>query len=388
MMRLRGLLGEAWRNVTSGTTHALLYALCLAAVTGLLCGADALTILDIHHEADRFVASGGSTYRITQQGGIDPAACESLTSARGVCAAGAIRQTEQKTTFAVLPSTAVPTYEVTPGALAVFAEAADGVPSDSSADPSAGSTSGLAEQTDQAGGLWLSHEAAAPLHARAGSVAALRDGRSATIGGVFDWPDDGRDSEFTYTALAPVPVVQGERFDSCIVRAWPVPRDMTALLRLAAAPGSAGGSAGAGNQPTITQLNTSHGTAFDAQALYNQRLTRWAPAVAAVAGLLLVMAAVWFRRLELASNLHCGVPKTAMVTQALVESLVWVAAALLLTVPVIAWFCHSAAYGDLKALLGTLLRIPGAGAAGSVTGTLLAALWIRERRLFAYFKAR
>ncbi|NMM94863.1 hypothetical protein G1C95_2051 [Bifidobacterium sp. DSM 109957] len=377
-MRLVGVLGEVRRSITSGTTHACAFAVALAAVIGLLCGADMLTISRIQAQVDNYVAAGGSTYVINYAGRIDPVACESLASLQGVRAAGALRQADSKITFATLPATGVPSYEVTEGAIALFSDSTGGA-----TDGVASIVSDISDALDS--GIWLSSEAAEPLHASAGETVPLNDGRQASIGGVYDWPDDGRKSGYSYAVLEPVPADRAERFDSCWVKAWPVPSNIESLLQLA----TVGDSATGQERPVVSQLNTSHGTELDAVALYHQRLTIWVPVVALAAGLLLGVIAIRMRRLECASALHCGVPKKALVTQLMLETGLWLVVAVLLASPLLAWtWLNNPNNADAWALTDTVLRVPVAAAIGGLVGALFTAVMIREQHLFRYFKNR
>lgn len=387
VMRLSGVISEAWRNLITGTTHACALALALALSVAILVGADLLTISRIQAQADEFVASGASTYTITYAGRIDPVACESLTSVNGVRAAGALRQANAKITFAVLPSTGVPAYEATEGAVALFADATGGAASDDNAvdfDDGAISNGSAALAASD---LWLSSEAAEPLQAVPGETIALKDGRQATVGGIYQWPDDGRTSGYSYAVLEPVPTDRAERFDSCWVKAWPVPENIESLLYLATVGDSAGGSQQQG-RAVISQLNTSHGADLDAAALYHQRFTAWAPVVALAVGLLLGVVAIRMRRLELASALHCSVPKRALIAQLMVETCAWLACALLLCSPLLAWVWLANGNADAAPLTDTLLRVPIAAVVGVIVGSALTAAGIRKRRLFRYFKNR
>lgn len=381
-MRLRGVLDEAWRNLASGTSHACALAMALACLMLLCAGADLASVTAIQRETDDYVASGGSTYAITYEGRIDGAACDRLASLDGVLAAGATRTASSKLTFAALPSTGVPTYDATPGAVSIFAYGdasaramTSGMTSDGGAD---------AASSVPADGLWLSHDAADPLRAQAGDDVDLHDGASAHVAGVFDWPDDGRKSGYSYAAIAPVPLVEGETFDQCWVKTWPAPDNIESLLRIV----TTGEDPSGQDRPTVAQLNTTHGQRFDAQTAYATRMTAWAPLVAGVGALLVGFLAVYIRRLELASALHCGVPKPALVTQILVETGLWSLAATLLCSPVLAWMWLENTDGDALVLTDTLLRVPAAAYAGVMFGALLCACVIREKRLFRYFKNR
>ena len=382
-MRLAGVLGEAWLDLRTGTAHACAMALALACLMLLAAGADLVTILGIRDETDRFVASGGSTYQISAQGRIDPAACDSLGTLDGVRAAGATRAIDGKLVFAALPSTGVPIVEASPGAVGIFAGSTLGTGARRGAD-GGGAAATAGTGTGRGEGVWLSSEAADPMRLHAGDAAPLADGRSVDVAGVYDWPDDGRQSGYSYTAVVPVPADSSDRFDTCWVRAWPVPDGIRSLLRSAVVGDDSPGQ----EVPVVSQLNTANGTTLDATALFADRLTAWTPWIALAAGVLLGAIAMRMRRLELASALHCGVPKTAMITQMLVETLVWTLAALALVLPLFCWVWTDCVDADALALTDALARAPVGAASGVLVGTLIGALAIRERNLFRYFKTR
>lgn len=377
-MTLRSVLSEAARNLCSGTTHAAALAVMLAGLMLLCAGVDLASIMALQRQADEFVASGGSTYTIAAAGRIDGGICDSLASLDGVLAAGAIRQSDARLTFAALPSTGVPVSEVTPGGVGLFAA------SDAGIDDTAGggSTGG-----GSAGGVWLSAEAAEPFGGPGmgiGQPLALADGGSVDVAGVYQWPDDGRRSGFAYAAIAPVPLRQGDAFDQCWVKAWPVPDGIEALLRLTLA-----GDMADGQDPPITaQLNTTHGLTPATAESFTHRISAWAPGVLAATALCIGMLAARARRLEIASALHCGAPTTAMVAQMAAETLVWSLAAVLISSPLLAWMWLDAPPADAVAMADTLIRVPVAAFAGTLTGTALGTVLIRERHLFRYFKNR
>jgi hypothetical protein len=96
---------------------------------------------------------------------------------------------------------------------------------------------------------------------------------------------------------------------------------------------------------------------------------------------------VLIRRLELASTLHCGIPRWALTWQLLQETTLWVLGAAALAVPVVLFTAYGAdADRGHIALLG--LRGVLSGSCGALLGMLIASVTIRERRLFSLFKTR
>ncbi|WP_101625352.1 ABC transporter permease [Bifidobacterium imperatoris] len=378
-MRLTGMLGEAWRDLITGTSHACALAVGLACLITLLAGADGLTIMGIQRQTDGYVASGGSTWILEYPNHIDGAACDRLVSLDGVEAAGAVRQSDNKLVFAALPSTSVPLYDITPGAADVFMLSTTGTQWQYGKSRASGNTTASRE------GALLSREAAEPFQAQSGQSLALKDGRHLDVVGVFNWPDDGRKSGFSYAALTPVPADSSVSFSQCWVRAWPQTKNIESLLRLAS-DGSA--SATTADRPQIYKLNTTKGSELDSALLFTSRLTAFAPWIALAAALVLGFIATRIRKLEMASALHCGVPKTALITQILLETATWGIAGIILASPLLAWVWLNNTTAEAESLTDTLLRVPAAALLGVLLGAFLAVLLTRENHLLKYFKNR
>ena len=371
-MRLRGVVDEAWRDIVSGTSHAFMLMLILAALVDGLSAADLFSIRSIAQQVDRYIASGASTYVIEFKGGISGEACERLSSVDGVLASGALRSKNDKVTSAVLPSAGIPSLDATTGALGVFA----------SSTRSDGATLTVRDYD----GIWLSSQAARSVHARAGNRLALRAGGKVRVAGVFQYPDDGRSTSYDYVALSQVPAAADD-FDQCLVKAWPVPDAMQSLLQSTVSSWPSDAS----QQPTISQLNSTQGTQLDAVKTFRGRQSALAPVVMFVAALFAGYAAVRARRLELASAMHCGEPKIALWLQMLLETLMWCCSAIIVTTPLIVWALTHMETGVIispTTLVGILARIPAAALVGVLAGASMAMLITRERDLFRYFKNR
>ena len=364
-MRLRGVVDEAWRDIVSGTSHAFMLMLILAALVGGLSAADLFSIRSIAQQVDRYIASGASTYVIEFKGRISGEACERLSSVDGVLASGALRSKNDKVTSAVLPSASIPSLDATTGALDVFA--------------SSTRSGTVTLSTRDYDGIWLSSQAAQSVNASAGSQLALHAGGSVRIAGVFQYPDD-------YVALSQVPAAADD-FDQCLVKAWPVPDAMQSLLQSTVSSWPSDAS----QQPTISQLNSTQGTQLDAVKTFRGRQSALAPVVMFVAALFAGYAAVRARRLELASAMHCGEPKIALWLQMLLETLMWCCSAIIVTTPLTVWALTHMETGVIispTTLVGILARIPAAALVGVLAGASMAMLITRERDLFRYFKNR
>lgn len=371
-MRLGGVIDEAWRDIVSGTSHAFMLMLIVAVLIGGLSAADLFSIRSIAQQVDRYIASGASTYVIEFKGRISGEACERLSSMDGVLASGALRSKNDKVISAILPSAGIPSLDATTGALGVFASS------------TRSGTVGLS--TRDYDGIWLSSQAAQSVNAAAGSQLALHAGGSVRIAGVFQYPDDGRSTNYEYVALSQVPA-DADDFDQCVVKAWPVPDALQALLQSTVSSWPSDAS----QQPTISQLNATQGSQLDAVKAFRERQTALAPMVMLIAAFFIGFAVVRVRRLELASAMHCGEPKAALWLQMLLEALTWCCSAILVTLPLAVWAVTEMDTGIIIApltLIGILARIPAAALAGVLAGVTLAMLVTRERDLFRYFKNR
>ncbi len=369
-MTLRGVMDEAWRNITTGTTHMALFTIILAVLIIAGIAVEGSSLARIETQRRQFVAAGGSTYAIEYDGHVSGAACDGLNGADGILAAGAVRRSASNITMAKLPSTYVPTWDATPGAIRLLA--------------SSGSDTAAQLDADAYQGVWMSDQAAKATGSATGADEPVRDGGSAHVSGIYAFPDDGRDtSMFGYAALQAVST-DSDTFDMCLVKTWPVPDDIRSLLLYTAT----GATNDSDESPRITQLNSTLGEQYDATGAFEQRSSAPAPYAIAIAAAIAGFVSVTRRRLELASALHCGVPKLAMLVQMLAEAASWILCAVAISLPVCAWERLAWNDLDLPAVDDALLRMPVAGAVGALAGVLLGALLVREKLMFKYFKER
>lgn len=329
-MRLKAVLRETWRNVATGTSRCALISLLLSICAVACMCADLTQMTGLIGDARKWEESGASTYAITLQGGIDGAACEGLRSANGVLGAAALRQSSDRVRIASLPATEIPTYEASAHVAQVFA--ATGIRKGNS-------------------GVIMSTAVARTYGAHAGAV---------------------------------LPLVGGTRMRVSI-RA-----DAESGTGAAASATSAGAS---GNNETphakISRINTTLGSHMPGPADFDARITRYAPLLMFVTAMALGFASVCMRRIEIASALHAGCPKTAMLLQLSLETLATVAASCVACLPVVAIVpLILTGSGDAIPVVTMLCRVPGAMLVGMLAGTAVGGMTIRERQLFAYFKAR
>ncbi|WP_147395326.1 hypothetical protein [Bifidobacterium adolescentis] len=378
-MRLKAVLRETWRSVATGTSRcALIWLLLSICAVACMC-ADLTQMTGLIGDARKWKESGASTYAITLQGGIDGAACEGLRSANGVLGAAALRQSSDRVRIASLPATEIPTYEASAHVAQVFA--ATGIRKDNS-------------------GVIMSTAVARTYGAHAGTVLPLVGGTRMRVSATFNWPSDGRQPTYGYAIISPGNDTKA--YDTCLVRAWPVPDDIESLLRVsiradvesgtgAAASATSAGASGNNETPhaKISRINTMLGSHMPGPADFDARITRYAPLLMFVTAMALGFASVCMRRIEIASALHAGYPKTAMLLQLFLETLATVAASCVACLPVVAIVpLILTGSGDAMPVVAMLCRVPGAMSVGMLAGTAVGGMTIRERQLFAYFKAR
>ncbi|MDR1449616.1 MAG: hypothetical protein LBI84_05355 [Propionibacteriaceae bacterium] len=341
-------------------THAGRWAFIVAVAVGGIAWLDTVSVRQLVDEAARYISSGGATWILQAPGKISGAGCEALNSVDGIIAAGALRDHGAPLTLTALPGAPLPAYDATPGLLSLVGA----VRPDGSAT---------------AAGLALP-EAVADAIGIGGSGWVDTVQGVAWAAAVYSWPDDGRRAGLAYAALAAAPAT--ETFDECWLEVWPADQ---ATVNLADTALSASGGQDVPAQ--LTQLNPRFASSFSADSLYTNRATYWLTPAGALAGLAVGFAAVRSRRLELASALHCGVPRERQTVQTLLETAVWSTAAVLLASPFVLSAGASAAQEPARvAWHGVVCLI--LGFTGCLFGAAVATLAVREKYLFKIFRTR
>ena len=277
-MKGREIGREAVRDILSGTAKATLLTCIFLALVGGLAIADARVLVNAMDEAARWRAGGGAIVIMNAPGRIDGAACAALRDTAGIRASGAIRPSPTSLSTPAMPSTAVTTWDVTPGFPAVV----------TTAPATPGET-----------GLWLSEELAQDLNRYHGATLATTNG-PAPVAGTFPMPEeDGRLPTLAYAILAPVPATG--RFDACWAEVWPPDPIRSDLLRT-----TAHGADADASDSGLARLNPSLAADYDTAPAIRNRITRISPAVALLLAWILGLLASRIRRLEMASSLHAG----------------------------------------------------------------------------------
>lgn len=358
-MRRSAIWRETLRSVATGTSRAVLFGMLLTVAVVPLQLADASAVTSIVQEAIRYQTSGASVSILTADGAVDGRACEALKEIEGVRAAGAIRASDGTITASTMPSSPIPTWNVTPS----FGRMVDALP--------------LA----RGAGILLGSEAADLLGMSAGSDLHTVGGQ-VQVAGVYDSPSDGRRAGYAYAAL--IVETPARPYDECWMDAWPTLSSSTELLMTTVLPSSGADQ----NTPSIGQLNSTLGSRFDPYSAFSHRITSLAAPTIALLALAVGFASVRSRRVQLASALHAGVSHRALSAMALIEAAFWTVPVVLVSLAACLVVGTTVPSIDRVSLVITTLAQCALIVLGVASGVALGAATIRERHLFAYFKDR
>lgn len=354
-MRFSSILSEAMRNVSTRTSKPLLALMFFVIIVGSLCVYDVTTVTAITARFREFLSAGATVSTVSSAKSVIGTACENLAGVSGARAAGALSEGEG-IVFEALPSSIVPTKEVTPRFVELLAH---------ESDPSIA-------------GMFFSQEVALALSLGIGERVETTSG-PVSVAGIFDYPDDGRVPGLGWSVLDVVPA--DRMFDSCWLDVPYAQSLAPSYILTAVAPGTA-------EKPTVGQLNARLGSNYDFGALVGERDSLLTIPSAVFVGLALGFVLVRLRRLELASALHIGVGRSALFVQILVENIAWLSAASALVVAATLVFVVPEAASDRTALVLGTLRILALAAASVLLGSSLGVALTREKHMFRYFKER
>lgn len=361
-MRFKSICSEAWRNLSSGTSRTLLMFLAVFMIGGLLGGYEALTVGGLEATAAARINAQADTKTVLGAP-VDGRQCDRISSVdKGPQASGAIRKGPQLTPLST-PGKDLASFEVTPSILDLILTGPKNRAAPS--DPS---------------GVWVPTDLAKDFGLSAGSRFETDHG-TIRVAGIFDWPNDGRDTRFQYAVITPVSSGDGV-FNECWAKQWPASPQGDSLLYSTTLVSSGKSQSG------IMPLNKGYDSHYDAVASYRGRLTVWLPLVGLAVGLLLGIISVHRRRLEYAGALHSGQDKGAQLLGMGLETACWSGFGLICTGGVLLAVTRIVALADPWLVLWTAMRTPLALFAGCLIGALASGCLIRESRLFALFKDR
>lgn len=360
-MRLRCVCSEAHRNLSLGVTHALVFLMVMLAAALLLGGYDALSIIALQNQAVARISSLADVHDVLG-GSVDGAACDGLSrNSNGVRESGALRSANSVIPLAT-PRQEVPVYQVTPGMIQLIAD-------------SQRSSSMAADSTK----VWVSTDLADLFGITEGSVLPTNDG-AVTVGGVYKWPNDGRDTRLSFAFVVPVNETDGQ-FQECWAEQWPVDDQLDALLYTTVVADQSAQNVG------VLSMNNSY-SQWDSEAAYRSRTTRIAPWIGLGVGVACGAIAVIRRRLEYAGALHAGQSRGSMLLGVALETLTWAGLAAISAGMLLAGLCERMCPADTTTVMQQCVRVPVAMLAGALVAALLCGVCIRESRLLKYFKSR
>jgi uncharacterized membrane protein len=296
---------------------------------------------------------------MSAKNGVDGVQCDRLGNVDGVAGSGAVRDAETELRLPALPSSAVPLKEATPGFLRLLR--------------------GYSKETASSGVL-VSRQVSELWRKGLGDQIETPIG-SSTIGGVYEYPEDGRSPGLAFAAVAEAP--PGTTFDECWADIWPVSEARSQLLRT-----TLSASSPADLDVQIHQLNSKFGSSFDGPRRYAKRSTASAAILSALAGFILGFVALRARRIETASARHSGVPLVGQLAQVTMETALWVACAVVLATPILLYRASQAYPSAVPAIFWLGERCLAAAGACAILGSALSVAVTRERHLFRYFKER
>jgi hypothetical protein len=356
-MRVLDIVGEAIRNVRTGSTRAGLLALILVLASTALLAVDAAMIGALQERAQNVRTQAGAIRVLVAEDAIDPIACSNLDELKGIEDAGSIWPLNPIHLLA-LPRVEVPLFEVSSGVARI-----------------------LKLPRVRPGGMYISESLAERWHAREGSRLDTSTG-TVMIDGVYEYAeDDGRDPRFANAIV--VVGVATERASECWYSVWPPSNssDRYAYGAMVAAEQEE-------SAPQIAPLNPTVGQRFDFAREYTTRVTALTSGGVVLLFGMLAFSFTARRCLEVAGNLHAGARRRDVLAGIATETLIW-ASMTAITTFVFArvttkLFLRVPLAGYETSLVITVVIATGA----AVMGAVIPAVLTREDRLFAIFKSR
>ena len=370
-MKPNAILSEAWRNIATGTTRALACAAILTLIAAGTAILDLTGILSLQHESRQWATSAADIHIVSGGKQIDPTACTNLTRTTGttangttthpIQAAGTLKNSRE-ITLTAMPAAPLDEWQATPGLADVL-----GI--------------GATQQTRP--GVWISSQLASTLHTREGDDLPTDQGVM-HISAVFPWTDDSRDQRLAYAIITPTPIDTGQQWDECWATIDPANPDAEDLLNTTAT-----AIPGAAPATQTKQANTMLGTNPDLDTRYRQRTTRIMLAITPIAAFAIALTATRARRIEIADDLHMGIPRQGILATNALETLAWTLPAVL-AATAIAYTTARWASGHANALTLTTIQLPALATAiiTAQLGTIAAISTVHDSQLFAFFKNR
>jgi hypothetical protein len=282
-----------------------------------------------------------------------------LENFEGVTAAVALRSVPQRFQMDTLAQTTPSLYEAAGSPLTMFG----------------------GQGRDDTPGVLLSSQLADLLHARVGDELPVQ-GTPTSLSGVFEYPEDGRESILASSAVVTVPPTG--LFDMCLITVWPANSEVDGIIQTTVVE-----KAVQVEPPVTKRLNPTLGPARSTGELLDERPT--GPIIYAGAALAFALGFILIRsrKLELAVAQHLGQTKTNQILQILIETLIWVAAGLFIGIVSAAVLTvydvtHRETIFLLKEISSNAIGI----SLFALTGAVLAGLTVRGSKMQAWSKDR
>jgi hypothetical protein len=351
------LLSEAWRNVASGTSRALLLSAVMALLVVALSAIENSAVQSLDAKATLFVRSGASTYRISSPNNVDGGSCEQLARSGIVDRAGALRK-GSSVKIRSLPDAPLQVYEVSPQFLSFLNVA----PIEK---PGVLISQGLANDI-------LPNDLAGP--------AASRKVSPLSVVGVYQWPDDGRSADLQYAVVAPV--AKTTRYDECWIRSTdPAQKPLDLLQSTLVRPPDDPSEA------VPVQLNQRLGEAFTMRSEFSSRGTRYAWGFAFLASALIAVAAFRRRAAEFANAKECQVPTGSILTGCALEAGFYAIVGSILALSGL--FLHMCLKGlNMWHIMPFDMRIACGAVSGALLGSIVGVAVILRRPVEHYIRIR
>ena len=355
-MRIKSILSEATRNFFTGSNHSLIWFTLFTVLVVLLIGIDQRAVVNQLKEVDNYLNQSGNVHFIASQGNISQQNCVALQKIPGIETAVALRQNDDLE-LPALPRSKLKSYETTGEFANLF-------------------------QTNQSivkPSIFLSADAAGVFKTNPGDKLNVGS-EEIVVEAVFANPSDGRGRLFDFS-LVTVTNQTTAGFDSCWIKIWPDNRKLIDYLNFAYLGDNT-------QRPQSQQFNPKFGQKVDVLEAYENRASKKISQFALIAAMVVGVASVLTRRLELASTMHAGVRKNALRLQILFEQLYWLLASAVICA-VLLWALS--AFGNPQSPWGAYkngLFVLVSSMIFASLGAQIALSFIKEKHLFRYFKQR
>ena len=357
-MRLDSIISEALRNIVSHTSKAALCASIVVFILVACISSDYYVIAQLQRKSDVIHMSGADITTLVASNHINSLSCDKASQSSIIQASGSLRKKESIKPLAT-PRNSITSYEV-----------------------SSNFSSLLNISYQNTGGIWISQLVADSLKLQIGDFLDTEQGKT-VIAGIYQWPHDGRDARLEYAVLIPTISGQNTVMDECWAAAWPY-NAYTEKILMNTLMVDQSDTTGI-NFSTVHQNSDAKTSMY---YLFTHRITRYNWIIAAVLSGVVAFLSIRRRKVELASNLHCGVRFSELLLTLYCEQAVWLICAAIIS------FCISRVIGtyifvtdigvtqfqSIPILMVSVVSIHIATAASLVT--------IREKKLYKYVAVR